>query len=136
MRNSAQQSKNDISRFIESQLHDADVKSIKDLIFYLDKLPDIYSPFYPEKWALRPSNMIPEEKAAKMESGKRLLEVLIKEAPSLDIPVVILPAFDYNDETHHYRSYTVGFNVYGKGGYIEIVPIAFGPLSSDFINQT
>ncbi|MBR5389500.1 hypothetical protein IK146_03005 [Candidatus Saccharibacteria bacterium] len=138
MRNSDQQRTNDISRFIENQLREArnvnSVEQVKCYLSKLDKQPGIYSPFFPEKWAKKPAELLPQKAVDRIEAGKRVLEVLIKEAPTLGIPVLLLPAFDYDDESHHYKSYEVGFNMCGEGGYIKIVPIAFGPLTSDTID--
>ena len=137
-RNSDQLRADDISRFIENQLKEADnidsVEQVKSYLSKLDKQPGIYSPFFPEKWANRPADLLPQKRVNEIEAGKRVLEVLIKEAPALNIPVYLLPAFNYDEENHHYRSYVVGFNMCGDGGYIKLIPIAFGPLTSDTID--
>ena len=101
----------EITRFIEKQLDGADITSLRDLMFYLNKLPGICSPFYPGDWPLK-RDAISEEEVARIESGKRILEVLIKEAPVIGFTRIGV-AYDRDDETHHYKSYSVIFHLCG-----------------------
>ena len=129
MKSLEQMRKEDPSRFVERQLDGADITSIEQVTRFLRKLPGVYSPFFPEKWANRPKGLLTEEEAAKLESGKRILETLVEEAAYIGF-TRIQPHFSRNEENDNRGdSYGVHFHLCGYHMDMKMVPIAYGLLS-------
>ena len=129
MKSLEQVRKEDPMQFVERQLDGADITSLEQITQFLSKLPGVYSPFFPEQWAKRPSDLLTENEAAKMESGRRILEVLIQEAPLIGF-TRLQSNFDYNKEENAWGDgYRVHFNLCGYHTNMKMINIAYGLLS-------
>lgn len=130
MEDLSQKRKKEVAQFIVEKLECTQVDSCGKLKYHLGKLRNIYTPFFPKRWAERPSDILTEEQVSKMESGMRIIETLINESPVIG-PTKLRVAISRDARNNYGKSYGVYFFLYGSHSTTgsSLMPIAYGLLS-------